>query len=464
MASALKLRRVNQVDWPSLIGVMAVATDTGRDPLAAARRLTQRLFSEQGIRLGLEKFMRQKERNKRLQVPLRESRPKRLLEEFLNTEGVWERKKATVKAPLGELLVYQDGDWIPALSIDRTLRVPGEGQVCLLQTEPRKLYGREVPLATWSKDDDKKDLVLTKWLRKKLASLDRSRGRKRPASRFWYYDPFERIILAGIPEVTGGGKLLEVIDRKGTLYGRIDFSQARVFAYKDAQGKFLLGGPRRKREVEDIGSFAAHVNQQESGDMGGLSPTQAWFRLGLIDWEGKPTRRGRIFSFFNYGEGLAVAAALEEDSYDEYELVFDLANLRAGHRFAEYESYSSRLGNLCRATYGNATFAGYLEQGLPCGYGDGAAEVVVRFEARNGEWHSGEAVSLGDVERMRLEWISLLRHIGSAPDFDWQPWRALQAEAHKQLLGREDKEKLIEIPPLTPGQKRKIEHRLRFKM
>ena len=462
MASPLKLRRVNQVDWPSLVGVMAAACDQGKDPLAAARRLTERLFSEQMLSLGLERFIERKEQNRRNQPHFNESKQQRTIEEFLNREGVWERKKAPVKAPLGESLIFKDGKWISALSSDRTLRVPGEGQVCLLRQEREKKYGREIPLATWANDEGKKDVVLTKWLLKRLRRLNKAEGRKRSVSRFWYYDPFERIVLGRIPEMTGGGKLVEVSDRKGTLYGRIDYSEVLVFVTKDAQGNFLLGPPRRDRVVEDIGSFAAHVQEQESGDMGGLSPTQAWFRLGLIDWEGKPTRRGRIFSFFNYGEGLAIAAALEEKSYEVSELVFDLANLRAGHRFGDFESFSSRLGNVCRATYGNVTFEGYLEKGMPSDYGEGAAEVLVQYEAQNGEWSSKEGAPLGDVERVRLEWISLIRHITLAPDWDWERWRALQAEAQKLLYSREAKQGLMEVPSLTPVQRLKIEHRLRL--
>jgi len=462
MSSALKLQRVNQVDWPSLIGVMAAAYDQGHDPLVAARKLTERLFSEQMVSLGLERFIERKEKNRLLQPGLKDTLKNRTIEEFKNIEGVWERKKAAVKAPLKKIMLHLDKDWIPALSVDKTLRVAGEGQVCLLRDGPEKLYGREIPLATWAKEEDKKDIVLTKWLRKKLAQLNKAQKKSRPSSRYWYYDPFERIVLAQIPEMTGGGKLVEVADRNGTLYGRIDYSDAQVFASKDAQGNFLLGAPRRERVVEDIGSFAAHVQEQESGDMGGLSPTQAWFRLGLIDWEGRPTRRGRIFSFFNYGEGLAIAAVLEEPSYEISELVFDLANLRAGHRFGDFESFSSRLGNVCRATYGNATFEGYLDQGMPSDYGEGAAEVLVQFEAQNGEWSSAEGLPLGDVERVRLEWISLLRHITLAPDLDWEPWRSLQAEAQKLLFSRETKQSVVEVPPLTPLQQQKIEHRLRL--
>jgi superfamily II DNA/RNA helicase len=438
MASALKLRRVNQVDWPSIIGVMAAACDRGEEPLRAARKLTERLFSEQAVSLGLERFIERKQKNKQLQPGLNTAFKSRTIEEFRNKEGVWERKKAAVKVALGETLLHHNEQWVPALSVDKTLKVAGEGQICLLQQSPDKWYGREVPLATWAKDGDKKDVVLTKWLRKKLALINQAEGRKQPSSKYWYYDPFERILLGKIPEMTGGGKLIEVVDRSGTLYGRIDYSEARVFATRDTDGHYLLGAPRRERVVEDIASFAAHVQEQESGDMGGLSPTQAWFRLGLIDWEGKPTRRGRIFSFFNYGEGLAIAAALEEGSYEISELVFDMANLRA-------------------------TFEGYLNRGMPSDYGEGAAEVLVRFEAQNGEWSSSEGIPLGDVERVRLEWISLIRHITLSPDLDWDRWRALQAEAQNLLFSRETRLRLFEVPALSPGQKLKIEHRLRLR-
>ena len=462
MASALKLRRVNQVDWPSLINVMAAAHDRGEDPLQAARNLTERLFSEQAVSLGLESFIAHKEKNRKVQPKLREARQNRTIEEFKNVKGVWERKRAAVKVPLGNVLLLQKDKWVPALSVDKTLRVAGEGQVCLISSSPDKRYGREIPLATWAKEKDKKDIVLTKWLRKRLALLNPPDKGKRPISRYWYYDPFERILLPKIRVMTGGGKLVEVVDRQGTLYGRIDFADAEVFATKDADGNFLLGAPRRERVIEDIGSFAAHVEEQESGDMGGLSPTQAWFRLGLIDWQGNPTVQGKIFSFFNHGEGLAIASALEDKSYEISELVFDIANLRAGHRFGDFEGFSSRLGNICRATCGNATFEGYLEKGLPSGYGEGAAEVLVRYEAQQGELVRGEGLSLGDVERIRLEWISLLRHVTHAPDFPWDRWREFQAEAQKLLFSRETEQGMVDIPPLTPMQRQRTEHRLRL--
>ena len=464
MASPLKLHRVSQVDWPSLIGVMQAAHGQGNDPLKTVRQLTHRLFSLERIPLGLEKFMRNRERNLAMEAGRKDARKSRLIEEVRNSKGIWERKKPAVKARLGDILFFRNGNWIPALSDPRTLKMAGMGVVCLLQKSPGKIYGREVALANWSKEEGRKDIVLTKWLRKQVTLLKPKGKGRNPVSRFWYYDPFEEVVLPRIPEMTGGGKLVEVIDRKGTLYGRIDFSDTEVFAIRDSAGKFLLGAPKRRRAVDDIGSFSALVREQESGDMGGLSPTQAWFRLGLIDGDGRPTRRGAIFSFFHYGEGLAVAAALEEPSYEVDELVYDLANLRAGHRFEDFESFSSRLGNCCRLVYGNATFEGYLDKGLPLDYGDGAAEVIARYEAyEESGLKSGEgSLQDGDIERVRLEWVSLLRNIVLAPDFAWGRWRSLQSEAEKLLRSRVIDPVLHQVPELSPAQRKRREHRLRF--
>ena len=87
------------------------------------------------------------------------------------------------------------------------------------------------------------------------------------------------------------------------------------------------------------------------------SPAYAWRRLGLVEIDGTPTRRGVIFSFFQAGEGLAIAAALEDETYPIDDLVFDLANIRAGPRFAgEDAPMGGRLGILCQRIYGRADY------------------------------------------------------------------------------------------------------------
>ena len=129
----------------------------------------------------------------------------------------------------------------------------------------------------------------------------------------------------------------------------------------------------------------------------------------LIDDRGTPTDRGVIFSFFQHGEGLAVAAALEEASYPIDELIWHLANLRASHRFElgdagnDGGNGSERLAAACRGAYGPVDHEGYLRLGLPVGYGEGAAEAVEAW-CRGGMNAVRQAaddleVGPGDVER-----------------------------------------------------------------
>ena len=107
------------------------------------------------------------------------------------------------------------------------------------------------------------------------------------------------------------------------------------------------------------------------------SPAHSWRRLGLIERDGTPTRRGIVCSFFQHGEGLAVAAALEDERYPIAELIFDLANLRAGPRFAGDDSpYSGRLAIACQRLYGHDDVEGYLQMGVPLDYGAGASEAL----------------------------------------------------------------------------------------
>ena len=44
----------NPLDWAALIGTMTVAQKKGKNPIDAARWLALRLFSEEGVRLGLD--------------------------------------------------------------------------------------------------------------------------------------------------------------------------------------------------------------------------------------------------------------------------------------------------------------------------------------------------------------------------------------------------------------------------
>ncbi|MGY8693281.1 MAG: DEAD/DEAH box helicase, partial [Verrucomicrobiia bacterium] len=123
---------------------------------------------------------------------------------------------------------------------------------------------------------------------------------------------------------------------------------------------------------------------------------------------GVPTLRGRVFSFFNGGEGLAIAAALEESSYSVDAIVIDIANLRAGFRFDDHSQFSHRLARSCRLAFRDRSYDGYLKHGLPLQYGEGAAEVIASSlsDPKKSRELFDDRLKPGDLQRVRLEWQS----------------------------------------------------------
>jgi hypothetical protein len=188
-----------------------------------------------------------------------------------------------------------------------------------------------------------------------------------------------------------------------------------------------------------------------------------WRRLGLIDAVGVPTLRGRIVSCFTQGDGLAIASALEEETYPLDELIYDLANLDAGFRFAgeDINRWGGRLGIVCHERYGFQSVPGYLENGVPPKYGAGAEQVVaaVHKNPLAKEAWTTDLLGTGDIDRIIIEWRSLLRQIAHAPDLEWPRWRALQAMA-RTILNETESPTLITLPPLEYHQTRRVDHRL----
>ena len=131
-------------------------------------------------------------------------------------------------------------------------------------------------------------------------------------------------------------------------------------------------------------------------------------------------QRGAAFSlvFSITGRALQSQQRSSRRSYPLEDLVFDLGNLRAGHRFALDESpFGGRLGLICQQTYNRADFPGYLEMGVPPAYGAGAAEVIREVVENQTSWHKlvNELLRHGDIERAITEWRSLLRQITTLP-------------------------------------------------
>jgi hypothetical protein len=187
-----------------------------------------------------------------------------------------------------------------------------------------------------------------------------------------------------------------------------------------------------------------------------------WRRLGLIDAAGIPTRRGKVASFFSQGDGLAVAAALEDAAYPIGELIYDLANLDASFRFCgEDNRWSGRLALVCQKMYGTQSIPGYLDSGVPPKYGSGAEQVVAAVHKNPLSKHAWatELLGVGDIDRVIIEWRSMMRQVGHAPDLDWPRWRELQ-QAAKSILQETESPTITDLPPLEYHQTKRIDHRL----
>lgn len=446
-----RLKRVDFVDWPALIAVMRRAGERGEEPFEAAGAFQRRLFTTQTLPLGVEHALATGPMPCGLWVDAERARfARRGVVEMLNSAGDWEMKPAGAEttAPLGEILVHENGCWLPALGRPRTLDGIGFGNRCRLVTGPRRrLYGRELPVAMISPAEPAQ-VMPVKWLRRIL------RTRSLPRS------DFEREVLPRLPELAGGGRLHELLTRGDLLVARLDFSEVPAPALRDSHGRALRDPPVRENlpapcrgcpELESYCRVAEIVS----------SPAYAWRRLGLIDARGSPTSRGALFSFFNNGEGLAVAAAVEDATYPIEQLIFDLANLRAGHRFSEGDSpFGGRLGALCQTVFERADYAGFLSMGVPVNYGAGAAEIVreiVEHRTPRAKLLT-ESLRPGDLERGLAEWRSLLRHIVLAPDYDLARWRELKAAA-AAFVEAQPPAGLLQLPALLPVQQQRRESR-----
>ena len=436
-----QLKRATQVDWPSLISVMRGAAERGEQPLVAAVDLTRSLFSVQKVPLGVEHSLLTGAKPCGLWVDAERARfVRRAIVEMWNSREEWEPRGPTVQTTLGQLFVRAKERWVPALSLPASLDRFPFGNLCRLAEQ--RIYGREMPLATTRPNDP--EVLLVKPLRKLAGAKTMTETQLIALAR-------ERL-----PQWSDGGEFYELVRRGATLSVRIDFSGVSVTAVSDSLGRTLLDPPERPalplvcRDCPEL----AHDQTVEIV----ASPAFAWRRLGLVEPDGKPTRRGIIFGFFHGGEGLAIAAALEDESYPIDDLVFDLANIRAGPRFAEEDSpLAGRLGALCQTVYERADHPGYLEMGVPVHYGAGASEVIREVvNSPNGRYKiTSDTLGHGDVERALMEWRSLLRHIAAAPDLKWDRWRQLKAAAG-QLLEKTKSEAAFDFPPLLAVQQKRF--------
>jgi hypothetical protein len=269
------------------------------------------------------------------------------------------------------------------------------------------------------------------------------------------HEQFETEIRPQLVELVKPGVIVDWIMRGKLLSVRLDYADVPVNAHIDSAGKALIDPPER----ENLPDVCRTCDQLEHDKTVAIvnSPTYAWRHLGLVEPDGTPTTRGMIFSFFHGGEGLAVAVALEDETYPIDELVFDLANIRAGPRFAgEDAPMGGRLGILCQRVYRRADYPGYLTMGVPVQYGAGASEVVRALVADPRSKHklTNELLRHGDIERALVEWRSILRHIVLAPAYPLSRWTELKAAAEELIDKTASPTSAVDLTTLIPLQQR----------
>ncbi|MFO1462081.1 MAG: DEAD/DEAH box helicase [Verrucomicrobiota bacterium] len=458
------LARSGLVDWGALLGVMHSASERGLDPFAEAVRVQERLFTTRPIFLGVEAALKNPDAPCCLKTDVERARHvRRRVRQILNSRGEWQPLPAREERPWSEIFVPEfDPAAVPdaspspipitlrpALTVASAIEKVGFGELLTL-ADGR--YGRAIKVAERFGEDG---VELTKWVRKQTGWNGREtrlevwrtlvmplvervfREQRFPVVRF-IEEPFQILALVSLAEQTAA----VTVDEHGVA----------------------LWKPREREVVpEDCGACPlVPVCRQLPTGMG---TALQWRRLGLVDAAGHPTRRGRVVSVFHGGDGLAVAAALEDESYPLEDLVYDLANLDAGHRFSGPEDrWGGRLAMACRAAYGGHSVPGYLEAGIPPRYGDGASTVVraVHKDPQARTRFIDEFLGTGDVDRIIIEWRSLLRQIVHAVIENWPRWQSLQDQA-KSLLRETESPTVTDLPPIEYQQLKRVDLQLRFR-
>ncbi len=455
------LARNGAVDWSALLGLMAVAAQQGRDPFAEAVRTQERLFSTKPIVLGVEESLRHPNVPCGLHTDAERARHvRKRVSEMLNSRGEWQPFPSPVPVPLKDIRTVASSNLEtapPTQSFKSVLTEPaalervGHGALCVLsEDEHGKSYGRESIIADRLSQDR---VLLAKWVRR----LTNWNGRQVPLA-VWNENilPLVREKLAALKT-----PVVEVVDREHQIIARLSIGELPLRVPVDAHGVGIWKPVTREILPSDCAQCSLVPVCRNLPSSTGVALT--WRRLGLVDASGAPTLRGRVASIFTQGYGLAIAVALEDESYPLEELIYDIANLDAGFRFAgeELNRWGGRLANVCHDKYGLQTIPGYLENGVPPKYGAGAEQIVASVHksplAKHG-WVT-DLLGPGDIDRAIIEWRSLLRQISHAPELEWPRWREFQALA-KSILNETTSPTVTDLPPLEYHQTKRVDHRL----
>jgi superfamily II DNA/RNA helicase len=520
------LARSGLVDWSALLGIMGAAAQAGLDPFAEAVRVQERLFTTKPILLGVEGCLKNPEMPCGLKTDGERARHvRKMVRQFLNSRGEWEpwpvlqdvpaervqvmepmgegvlallklggpmaaRRRATTADVLPQHSLTGDGKrhartaaladaaqtdlpvgptsaaihLRPALTVLSVVEKLGDGGTVVKLpdgnfarslTVADVLNGQQVLLAKWVRkltDWNARQTSLKSWRELVVPALEKCFAAEHTPVLAIEYPPAERLTDASTESTAevGIGQVRAVI-----ALGRLTLK-----ACVDAHGVALWKPPEREVFPEDCARCPCVPLCKQLPT--GTGVATIWRRLGLVDAAGVPTRRGRIVSFFHSGDGLAVAAALEDESLPIEELAYELANLHAGHRFAKGDArWDGRIAMACQRLFGPQTITGYLDNGVPPEYGAGAEQIAADVhkdpDGKNG-WTT-DFLGIGDIDRMIIEWRSILRQVTHAPDLDWPRWELLR-ERVRAILRETDSPTLTELPPLDSTQTKRVNHQL----
>ena len=486
------LSRSAAVDWGALLGLMSGAAQHERDPFAEAVRIQERLFTTKPIHLGVEESLRHPEVPCGLHTDAERARHvRKRVREILNSRGKWELMPHWQAAPLRQILTpvspepkvalgpAANNDRVspgeqqpngntetrasdeqsnlqiapplfPVLACPAALEKSGTGALCILDAQPgHKIYGRASTVAETLSGER---VVIAKWVRR----LTNWNGRQ--ATRAVWDQEIAPIVVRKLAEQKT--PLMRFVTEGHKIIAQVSIAELTLRVPVDSHGVALWRPLEREVLPYDCAQCSLVAVCKNLSTATGTA--MLWRRLGLVDPNGVPTRRGRIVSFFSQGDGLAIAAALEDETYPLEELIYDLANLDAGFRFCgEDNRWGGRLAVACHARYGLQSVAGYLENGVPPKYGAGAEQVVASVHKNPLNKHAWitDLLGPGDIDRVIIEWRSLLRQTAHAPDLEWPRWRELQKMA-KAILNETQSPTMTDLPALLYYQTKRVDHRL----
>ena len=481
------LSRSGMVDWGALLSLMSGAAAQGREPYSEAVRVQQRLFTSKPINLGVEESLKHPVTPCGLKTDAERARlVRKQVRQFLNSRGEWQPFGKIEDRPVSEIriaeaiqppaapAVTQQGASAsaealplkpapneaaleillrPALSSQAALEKVGIG--CLVRlSDPNEapVYGRSIIVA--DRLDDGR-YILVKWMRRMVNWHGRDVARNH-----W----IEKVVpLMEQRLAQQKTPVVRWVENDRKVHAWVSLAQIPMRVPVDGHG-VPLWKPLERQVMSPV-CAACNLKDTCRQLSAATGTAMIWRRLGLVDETGVPTRRGIVTSYFSQGDGLAVAAGLEDVTYPLIEMVYDLANLDASFRFCGDENrWAGRLAMACQSLYEIQCIPGYLENGVPPKYGAGAEQIVAavhKSPERKFEWAT-DMIGVGDIDRIVIEWRSMLRRIAHAPKLDWDRWTALQKLA-EEILTETQSPTLTDLPPLEPHQTRRMDHKLILK-